>query len=53
MFIGFIDFILVMITVIIGFNKNLALTKILLGLVRTVLISIIATIINNTMKTVF
>ena len=51
--IGFTDFILAITTVIIRFNKNLALTKILLGLAKTVLINIITTIINNTIKTVF
>ena len=50
---GFTDFILVITTVIIRSNKNLVLTKILLGLVRTVLVSVITTIINNTIKTIF
>ena len=51
--IGFIKFILVTITVIIRFNENLALTNILLGLVRTVLVSVIATIINDAIKATF
>ena len=53
MLIGFIDFILVITVVIIRSNKNLVLTKILLGLVKTVLVSVIATIINITIKAVF
>ena len=40
-------------TVIIRFNKNLVLTNILLGLARTILASIIVTIINNTIKATF
>ena len=51
--IGFIEFILVTTVVIIGSNKNLALTDILLGLVRTVLASVIANIIDNAIKAVF
>ena len=53
MLIGFIKSILVTTMVIIRFNKNLTLTNILLGLVRTVLASVIVTIINNTIKTTF
>ena len=47
------EFILAIITVVIRFNKNLALTNILLGLVRTVLVSVIANVINNAIKTAF
>ena len=53
MLIGFTEFILAITTVIIRFNKNLVLTNILLGSVRTVLVSVIANIIDNTIKTVF
>ena len=45
--------ILVATMVVIGFNKNLALTNILLGLVRIILVNVVATIINNTIKTTF
>ena len=51
--IGFIEFILATTTVIIRSNKNLVLTNILLGLVRTILVSVIANIINNTIKAAF
>ena len=53
MFIGFAEFILVATTVIIRSNKNLALINILLGLVRTVLVSVVADVIDNVVKTVF
>ena len=53
MLISFIKSILVTTTVIIRSNENLVLTNILLGLVKTILVSIIANIINNTIKTIF
>ena len=39
--------------VILKFNKNLVLTNILLGLIKTILVNIIVTILNNTIKTTF
>ena len=53
MLIGFVEFILVTTVVVIRSNKNLALTNILLGLVRTILVSVIAAIIDNTIKAIF
>ena len=53
MLIGSVDFILATTTVIIRSNKNLVLTKISLGLVRTVLVNVIAVVINNTIKVAF
>ena len=51
--IGSTESISVTITVIIRSNKNLALTNILLGLVRTVLASVIANAIDNIVKATF
>ena len=51
--IGSIESILAITIVIIRSNKNLVLTNILLGSVRTVLASVIANIINNTIKATF
>ena len=50
---GSIDFILAITIVIIKSNKNLVLTNVLLGLVRTISINVITTIINNAIKTTF
>ena len=52
MFIGFIESILAVTAVIIRSNKNLVLIDILLGLVRIILVSVIAVIINNAIKAI-
>ena len=51
--IGSTKSILATITVIIRSNKNLVLTNILLGSVKTILVSVIANTINNTTKATF
>ena len=53
MFIGFTESILATITVIIKSNKNLILINILLGLVRIVLVSVVANVIDNAIKATF